>query len=78
MTFTLRQLLAAILVIGPASGIALSNGSLGVWLAVFYIGISVAVLFSVNRTVKTWHSENLLRRVYGVFLSMLCIWLWLQ
>ena len=77
MKFTLRQLFAAILVVGPASGIALSNGSLGVWLAMFYIGISVAVLFSVNRTVKTWNSEKLPRRVYGVFLSMLCSGLWL-
>lgn len=77
MKFTLRQLFAAILVIGPAGGIALSNGSLGIWLAMSYIGISVAVLFSVNRTVKTWNSEKILRRSYGVFLSVFCIGLWL-
>jgi hypothetical protein len=77
MTISLRQLFAATLVIGPAIGIGLSNGRLGVVLAVLYIGISIAVLFTVNRTVKTWSAEKVIRRVYGVLLSMFCIGLWL-
>lgn len=69
----MRQLFALIFVVGPAIGIAFSNGSIGVWLAPMYVGISAAVVFSIARTVKTWRSENWLRRVYGVFLSILSV-----
>jgi len=71
MTFSIRQLFALILVIGPAIGIALTNGRLGIYLCIAYVAITVGLLFLVNRTLKTWRTVNFLRRAYGI------IWLWL-
>jgi hypothetical protein len=78
MTFSIRQLFALILVIGPAIGIALTNGRLGIYLCIAYVAITVGLLFLVNRTLKTWRTVNFLRRAYGIILSTLCsgLWLW--
>lgn len=77
MTFSMRQRFALIFVIGPAFGFALSYGRLGIWLSVFYVAITVCLLFLVHRTLKTWRTENVPRRVYGITLSTLCFGLWL-
>lgn len=77
MIFSLRQLFASMFVFGTSIGIAVSNGRLGVGLSVAYFGITVALLFLLRRTIKTWRTDNFPRRVYGTVLSTLCLGLWL-